>query len=542
MSRKRPETRLTCRHAGLIGAATAALLIGSPAGAAERLYGLVVGIDDYVGTVNDLGGAVNDANDIAAALGEAGATRIELLRDAEASKAAISQAWLDLVAEAETGDTIVFSFAGHGSQEPEPPGRNGEEDGHNENFLLGAYTANAPGLGERIVDDEIFDWLTMADDKGIEVIFVADSCHSGTMYRAVGAAPVRYRTGTFEDPDLAEDFLELPPPKSATSTEADFNSVTFISATQDSRLTPELQIEGQSRGALSWAFARAVRGAADRDDDGRLSQHELLGYLVPTVQSEAENQQIPAVLPLRSATKPVIRIRAVDEVEPVTPVEPPPPQAGPGGPAPVLLFVGDAAGDVPPVSGVEITADSARADLIWDAAAGTVDHRIGGRVADGVTPATLAPVLSKWSALAFIKAHVGDDPIALTTPSGNQTYGKGEIVEFAMDGAQLPYLTMFNLPPNGRVEFFIPSSAEESQEVWTGRPMKERFRVDKPPFGAEHMVAILTEEPALALHQALRSMANADDAGGLAAALRATLADTKFQAGVVGIYTSGDPL
>jgi len=33
-----------------------------PAEAADALYGLVVGIDDYLGTVNDLQGAVNDAN------------------------------------------------------------------------------------------------------------------------------------------------------------------------------------------------------------------------------------------------------------------------------------------------------------------------------------------------------------------------------------------------------------------------------------------------------------------------------------------------
>ncbi len=46
--------------------------IAAPAGAGE-LYGLVVGIDDYVGTANDLDGAANDANDIAKSLTGAGA-------------------------------------------------------------------------------------------------------------------------------------------------------------------------------------------------------------------------------------------------------------------------------------------------------------------------------------------------------------------------------------------------------------------------------------------------------------------------------------
>ena len=56
--------------------------------------------------------------------------------------------------------------------------------------------------------------------------------------------------------------------------------------------------------------------------------------------------------------------------------------------------------------------------------------------------------------------------------------------------------------------------------------------------GAEHMVAILTDQPATALHEALKSMATADRAGGLAALLRSTLAETPFQAGVLSIYTA----
>jgi hypothetical protein len=50
------------------------VVVTLPASAAE-LYGLVVGIDDYVGTANDLDGAANDAGDIAKSLTGAGAKR-----------------------------------------------------------------------------------------------------------------------------------------------------------------------------------------------------------------------------------------------------------------------------------------------------------------------------------------------------------------------------------------------------------------------------------------------------------------------------------
>src|SRR6478672_1449310 len=121
-------------------AALALALEVSQARAAE-LYGMVVGIDDYIGTVNDLDGAVNDASDVAKSLNELGAKEVVTLFNGDATKEHIFAAWNELVAKAAPGDTIVFSYAGHGGQEPEPPGRHDEADGMNETFLLGGFAA-----------------------------------------------------------------------------------------------------------------------------------------------------------------------------------------------------------------------------------------------------------------------------------------------------------------------------------------------------------------------------------------------------------------
>ncbi|MGI9382933.1 MAG: hypothetical protein ACR2PO_07245, partial [Methyloligellaceae bacterium] len=48
----------------------------APRAEAAEIYGLVVGINDYVGKQNDLEGAVNDAQDIASALDKAGAKTV----------------------------------------------------------------------------------------------------------------------------------------------------------------------------------------------------------------------------------------------------------------------------------------------------------------------------------------------------------------------------------------------------------------------------------------------------------------------------------
>jgi hypothetical protein len=137
------------------------LVLGASAPAwGADLYGLTIGIDDYEGTVNDLDGAVNDAKDVSQALESAGARKVVRLFNDDASKDAITSAWETLVAEAKPGDTIVFSYAGHGGQEPAPPSR------HNkttiESFLLGHFEPSGPGTRERIVDDEMFAWLQAA--------------------------------------------------------------------------------------------------------------------------------------------------------------------------------------------------------------------------------------------------------------------------------------------------------------------------------------------------------------------------------------------
>jgi Caspase domain len=56
----------------------------------------VIGTDDYIGTENDLDGAVNDASDIARSLDEAGAKEVVRLLNDDASKDRIIAAWDEL--------------------------------------------------------------------------------------------------------------------------------------------------------------------------------------------------------------------------------------------------------------------------------------------------------------------------------------------------------------------------------------------------------------------------------------------------------------
>jgi hypothetical protein len=138
---------------------------------------------------------------------------------------------------------------------------------------------------------------------------------------------------------------------------------------------------------------------------------------------------------------------------------------------------------------------------------------------------------------------MADSPVSLSLASGNQTYKIKDVVQFDLKGVRLPYLTLFNMPPDGKVEFLWPSKDKEVKADFRNADFNAviggGLAVKDPPFGTETLVAIFTAEPAVALQAALKSMPTAATAGGLAATLRSSLADKDFQAGVVNVFTTG---
>lgn len=508
---------------------------------ASNLYGLIIGIDDYLGTENDLQGAVNDARDLAQALHKAGAKEVHLLLDRKATKSAITRAWYGLVAKARQGDTIILTYSGHGSQEPEPKGRGGEVDGLNENFLLANFSIDGPGLAERIVDDEIFAWLMAADQRGINVIFVADSCHSGTMFRALpkgGRANVRYRGGRFRS--IPSHGVSLPPENVARVSEADLRYVTFIGATTEDRLTPEVKINGKWRGALSWSIARALEGFADKDRDGAVTQYELLTYIIPTVHGWVESQQTPQIRPARARDRILFHVRGPVGAQAVA-------MAASGAfrsPASHLRLkvIGPRPDIVKQGGGVEFVAKAADADLLWDANTRTLSHRIGGVVGSDLTDDALRGALAKWSLVKRLRARAAYDALSMDLPTGTRRYRKGDIFKLRIAEPAFAHLTLFNLAPYGRIEVMapLPGHREEAAKDWRKKAVSLRFRVQDPPFGAEHLVAIFSERVLVELHEVLRNSRNVATSPALAPLLNQLFKEGGVQVGVADIYTGDD--
>ncbi|MFD1691434.1 caspase family protein [Azotobacter chroococcum] len=75
---------------------------------------LCIGINDYPGTDSDLSGCVNDAHDWAAVLQGYG-FNVSTLIDEQATREAMLGAIGNLIGSAQSGDTVVLTYSGHGT-------------------------------------------------------------------------------------------------------------------------------------------------------------------------------------------------------------------------------------------------------------------------------------------------------------------------------------------------------------------------------------------------------------------------------------------
>lgn len=163
-------------------------LVGTPG---ERKIAYIVGIGDYEakpgGQSIDLVGPPNDARRIRDMLIERYGFPVDnicTLLDNEATRAAYIDGWRKHVGRASQGDTVVYYFAGHGSQTTDFDGPQDEPDGMDETILLHDSRATVPDF----LDDEFNALLAEAYQRTTNITVLVDACNSGTTTRSVASA------------------------------------------------------------------------------------------------------------------------------------------------------------------------------------------------------------------------------------------------------------------------------------------------------------------------------------------------------------------
>jgi len=268
---------------------------------------LLVGINDYPGTQNDLQGCVNDTTNLYDVLVKYfGFTPadIVLLSNARARKAAILDGLKSLVAGAARGDSLVFHYSGHGSQIRDTDGDE-LEDGKDE--ILCPYDFD--WSGGFIRDDDLASIIGGLKD-GVHLEVVLDSCHSGTGTRelildrrtlarlAGGAMPAdpveawksaycirpRFLVPPADIEHRADEVFGPALPLQRILRAQPMNHVLWA-ACRSSQFSADAEMDGKPSGAFTYFFCRHLRAV-----QGRVSRGELLKLVRASLKHEGFSQ------------------------------------------------------------------------------------------------------------------------------------------------------------------------------------------------------------------------------------------------------------
>jgi hypothetical protein len=561
-------------------------------GVQPRLHAMIVGINRYTGRdargpIRSLRGCINDATDIVRSVRPLQPVSFRWLGWNEPAQAEMPVTrtdflgtWRDMIAAGQPGDTLLVTYSGHGSQVPVLPGNpSHEKDGYDETLVLTGYNVSDGRNGECIIDDEINDLVLAAKEKGVIVVFVSDSCHSGTVFRAVDLrADVTYRTinpdpGARGSPTLSTTLSSEPEPPIPSN-------LLFLAGAQDDELVPELSINGVYHGALSVAVAQAIAGGAAADgiitayglarfvlhqvrnlSDG--GQHAGVNYNPAQVAAPSSGKATPALARgVRRDTPLFVLGRATPKPTGVTP-------AG-GGIEPVRLRILGRNPDeqqsiVQGLQNAVLAGQGQAPTLVWDAGRGLILNDQGNQIAEDVAADGLQHAVDRRLALDRLTALAAnglDVNILLEgrqTPASDATHKPRTHLEIAIAGVQDGhYYSCFNLTGNGKVEmlepypgdpprFARPSFRTGTQKNGRGVPQSPGTGADislggvfvKPegPFGAEHVVVVAGALPLEELMPALQRAHNDFAVPGAMAGLARELERQPLKVGFRGIYT-----
>ncbi len=212
-------------------------------------HALLIGIENYR-NVPRLRGALNDMKLIQGVLRERFDFQDKdfiILLDNRATHRGIENAFKTLIGRLKVGDFVYIHYSGHGSQTIDLNGD--EQSGYDQTWVsYGTRDGGGDKDNYDVLDDEINAWLAEIYAKTKQVIFVSDSCHSGTVAR--GQAPIGR--------GLERDEREHPLGKMAYTQIDNYHGIR-VGAAQDKELAAEtIGDDGKHYGLFSWHWAKAL--------------------------------------------------------------------------------------------------------------------------------------------------------------------------------------------------------------------------------------------------------------------------------------------
>ncbi|WP_316862342.1 caspase family protein [uncultured Cohaesibacter sp.] len=219
---------------------------------------------------------------------------IGILKDSQATKKAIMHGLKDwLPNNTKPGDRVVIYYSGHGGQVTD---RNGDEQDGKDEFIS---TADVGKGGKRTVDQLVIDdelGAALGKLANREVIFISDSCHSGTVTRGLtlsegDEADITPRFMSFEDDDVKDaasrQTLQAPG-RDEEPLSRDIKAHLTISAA----MPHQYSWDSSEGGIFTRYLVEALQNdRADTNHNGRITSAELINYIKPRTESWCEKRE-----------------------------------------------------------------------------------------------------------------------------------------------------------------------------------------------------------------------------------------------------------
>lgn len=230
-----------------------------------RIYALLVGINRYT-AISQLHGCVADIDGVerllTSRITEPGTLSLRVLRDDQATRAAIIDGFLSHLAQAGADDIALFYYCGHGSTERSLPE-------WSQGAIGGLYQTIVP------VDARVGDTFDISDKElsalshkvganGAQVVTLFDSCHSGDAVRSATVTGVpRMAAASTGRARTVADYHELAralyDPAADPATRPREPRRIHLSACRDNQLAKEVPEDKTTRnGVFTTAFLEAA--------------------------------------------------------------------------------------------------------------------------------------------------------------------------------------------------------------------------------------------------------------------------------------------
>lgn len=199
---------------------------------------LLIGIN-YVGTPYTLRGCINDVTKVKSQINSYGFSNqnIKILTDNTSQKPTRENILLEfknLLANANSGDTLFFLYSGHGTQILDK--NNDETDGKDEAIVSLDLQA--------ITDDEIKNMVQTYLKKDVSLFALFDSCFSGTVL------DLRYQY---------LDSLNYDKNTQNSKEQVTIGNVVMISGCTDKQTSADAYINKEYDGAMTWSFITSLQ-------------------------------------------------------------------------------------------------------------------------------------------------------------------------------------------------------------------------------------------------------------------------------------------